>query len=91
MSHGLHGGCVEAMSDLCGEVWSEVWVVGEHVVRGRLHRDYVETMSELCGEVWRPWMSCEGGCGLHGGSVEAMSELCGKVWAVGEHVVRCGL
>ena len=22
--HGLHGGCVEAMSELCGEVWSEV-------------------------------------------------------------------
>ena len=39
---GLHGGGVEAMSELCGELWvvgevcGEVWTVGEHVVRCRV-------------------------------------------------------
>ena len=29
MSRGLHGGGVEAMGELCGEVWA----IGAHVVR----------------------------------------------------------
>ena len=30
--------------------------------------------------VWRPWVSCEGGRGLHGGGVEAMGELLRWSW-----------